>query len=138
MIQINYTQTKVEVQEKHSVEIIENSTINSTWNPELSLKKAEEIATHLLSTNQLCRNCDAYLVLKSWQYQKKAKVITNNDEEGFFIPFKNMFSMRSPESMPRARRKLNEQGLYLADDPNVISKRKQYEKAYKEYYCKQC
>ena len=120
------------------IEIVEKSDINTKYDYTIDIKKISELAEKILSSNKLARNSDVYLVLKGWQYANKAKIITYEEKQGFFIPFENMFGMTSPESLPRARRKLNEQGRYLADDPEVINKRRQYEKSYKEYYSKKC
>ena len=138
-MEFNYQNLQSEVRVPNlRIEVVHKSDIATTYNYTIDIKKISELAEKILSSNKLARNSDVYLVLKGWQYANRAKVITYEEKQGFFIPFENMFGMTSPESLPRARRKLNEQGKYLADDPEVIYKRRQYEKSYKEYYSKQC
>lgn len=79
--------------------------------------KIEERVKVLLEKYPKCKENDLWLIIKFWQEMDDIKV---------YIPYAVVENknISSPESITRARRKIQSSGILLPDDPEVIIRRK--------------
>ncbi|MCK4252637.1 hypothetical protein KAX97_14405 [candidate division WOR-3 bacterium] len=81
----------------------------------------------LLEDRHLCRSNDIFLTIMYWN-----KI----DKINFYIPYSVMNKMTSPESITRARRKIQSGGNLLPDSPEVIIRRKIKSELVRNYHNK--
>ena len=84
-----------------------------------------------------CRDNDRFLDLEALRTEfPEIKVTSSKENLIYKIPKKLLKFLPSPESYSRIRRKLNEKGEFLSENPNVIERRKKREKAYRKFFQK--
>jgi hypothetical protein len=85
---------------------------------------AEEKVAWLLHNNSHLRNCDKCLI-KAYELQV--------DRYNGSLDSEEIHRLTSSETIRRVRQKLNELGLFLPTDGNVVERRKVCEKAVKDW-----
>ena len=80
-------------------------------------KKVEDGVRKIMQSNVKSKENDLWLIIKYWQEVDGVKI---------FIPYAMVENqnMTSPESITRARRKIQAKGDLLPDDPAVLIRRK--------------
>lgn len=89
-------------------------------------KKAQEMVEDILRNDTRARNQDLWLILQIWQKSQQIKV---------FVPFDKLNDMISPETITRARRRVqNTDEMYLPTDPKVLLRRRVKESVLRKYF----
>ena len=88
-------------------------------------KKVTEIVKNCMISDEVCRNDDLWLIINVWRWQG-IKI---------YVDYKKMKQLITPESITRARRKIQETELE-ATDPEVIKKRRKRQKNFHDFYIK--
>ena len=78
------------------------------------LNQLDEIICWLLMKHEHFRNCDKCLIWHVWEEVDKLQFMPDKDKK---------HSLTSSESIRRVRQKLQELGLWIPTDPEVIKKR---------------
>ena len=78
----------------------------------------------LLSSDPRCKESDLWLILRFWK------------EEGYkvYIPYEDIDKITPAESITRARRKIQQEGRLLPDNPEVLIKRRIKAQMVREYF----
>lgn len=94
-------------------------------NTEENLNNTKKIVEDLLANDPRCRENDLWLTIQVWQRAQHVKC---------FIPYADLDSMISPESISRVRRKIqNDEGKFLPTNPMVLRKRKRRQQEVKQW-----
>lgn len=89
-------------------------------------EQAQALVKQCLSEDEKCRNNDLWLILQVWQKKQQIKL---------FVPYNQMREMISPETIVRARRKIqNTNGELLPTLPEVLYKRKVKQEILRRYF----
>ena len=94
--------------------------------PRYDLKKTRERVSYILDKFPHTRNCDLHLISK---YMKEFHAINRLDEWAARATEVKV----SFESIRRVRQKLNEQGLYLPTDPEILEQRGRLTKNFEDF-----
>lgn len=87
--------------------------------------KVADMVLEALKQDVRCRNDDLWLILSIWQKAQQIKL---------YVPYDELKNMAKPESITRARRKIqNELGLYKARE-DVSAEREANKKLLRDYY----
>jgi hypothetical protein len=98
-----------------------------------TFENTKDLVEKVLREHEEARNNDFYLVYLCLKELLKPKGIYLP-----YIPYKYLKEFSGiTETITRARRALNEQGLYLPTDPEVVQKRRRKQNVLKNYFGKQ-
>lgn len=91
----------------------------------MEMEKTESQVKTLLSDDPRTRDSDLYLVVRYWQIYDNIPIHLTDEE---------MDRMTTAETITRARRKIQQQGLYKSSDPDVIKRRSDKNKRIRRHY----
>jgi len=80
---------------------------------------------NLLKEDSRTRESDLYLVMRYWQMYDNIPIHLSDEQ---------MEMMTTAETITRARRKIQQQGLYKSSDPDVLRRRSMKNKAIRRHY----
>lgn len=78
-----------------------------------------------------CRDSDQYLTLSIWSKYHSEKMFKNQAGE-ICVRLRDIMELPREDNVKRIRAKLNEEGLYLSENLEVLRKRKQLENEWRE------
>jgi len=137
---IQKTNRSIEIKAKPLETFLEKPIKKINWDSEVeefgkSFKRKKFIVEKVLRNSNAATNNDTILYLQCLENEFSDIDIEENSESiKITIPKGRIRFLTSPESYTRARRKLNEEGIGMPTNPEVIKKRSKREKAIREYF----